>query len=319
METLLITGGAGFIGSHLSERLLTEGYRVICLDNFDTFYDPQIKRENVSIQLKNNNYTLIEGDIRDLKLLRDIFTGNKIDAMIHIAARAGVRPSIKEPVLYYDVNVHGTMNLLEMAKEYPVKKFLFASSSSVYGENKKTPFSEEDNVDNPISPYAATKKAGELICYTYHHLYKIPIACLRFFTVYGPRQRPEMAIHKFTRLIYEGKSVPVYGDGTSRRDYTYIEDIINGVAAALHAELSYEIINLGESQTVGLRELISLIEENLHKEASIEWLPVQPGDVPVTYADIRKARKLLGYNPAVDIKEGVRRFVEWFLNQRKII
>ncbi len=319
METLLITGGAGFIGSHLSERLLTEGYRVICLDNFDTFYDPQIKRENVSVQLKNNNYTLIEGDIRDLKLLRDIFTGNKIDAMIHIAARAGVRPSIKEPVLYYDVNVHGTMNLLEMAKEYPVKKFLFASSSSVYGENKKTPFSEEDNVDNPISPYAATKKAGELICYTYHHLYKIPIACLRFFTVYGPRQRPEMAIHKFTRLIYEGKSVPVYGDGTSRRDYTYIEDIINGVAAALHAELSYEIINLGESQTVGLRELISLIEENLHKEASIEWLPVQPGDVPVTYADIRKARKLLGYNPAVDIKEGVRRFVEWFLNQRKII
>ena len=317
METLLITGGAGFIGSHLSERLLTEGYRVICLDNFDTFYDPQIKRKNVSGQLKNNNYTLLEGDIRDLKLLRDIFTGNKIDAMIHIAAKAGVRSSIREPVLYYDVNVHGTMNLLEMAKEYPVKKFLFASSSSVYGENKKTPFSEEDNVDNPISPYAATKKAGELICYTYHHLYKIPIACLRFFTVYGPRQRPEMAIHKFTRLIYEGKSVPVYGDGTSRRDYTYIEDIINGVAAALHAELSYEIINLGESQTVGLRELISLIEENLHKETSIEWLPVQPGDVPVTYADIRKARKLLGYNPAVDIKEGVRRFVAWFIEQEK--
>ncbi|MEK6560347.1 MAG: GDP-mannose 4,6-dehydratase, partial [Nitrospirota bacterium] len=195
MTNVLITGGAGFIGSHLSERLLKEGSRVICLDNFDTFYDPQIKRENINPFLSNKNYTLIEGDIRDLKLLADIFSGNKIDVIVHIAARAGVRPSIKEPLLYLDVNIRGTTNLLEMAKDYKVKQFIFASSSSVYGENKKVPFSEEDNVDYPISPYAATKKAGELVCFTYHHLYNIPVVCLRFFTVYGPGQRPEMAIH----------------------------------------------------------------------------------------------------------------------------
>lgn len=317
MDTVLITGGAGFIGSHLSERLLTEGYRVICLDNFDTFYDPRIKRTNISSLLKNEKFTLSEGDIRDSELLKEIFSREAINIIVHIAARAGVRPSIKEPVLYYDVNVRGTMNLLDMAKEHRVKKFIFASSSSVYGENEKTPFSEEDNVDNPISPYAATKKAGELICYTYHHLYKIPVACLRFFTVYGPRQRPEMAIHKFTRLIHEGKTVPVYGDGSSRRDYTYIEDIIEGVAAAMNAGLSYEIINLGESKTVELLDLIGLIEKNLCKKASIEFLPVQAGDVPMTYADIGKARKLLGYNPGIDIGEGVKRFVEWFIEREK--
>ena len=317
IKTVLITGGAVFIGSHLTEGLLTRGYRVICLDNFDTFYDPQIKRDNISPLLENLKYTLIEGDIRDIKLLKDIFFKEKIDAVMHIAARAGVRPSIKEPILYYDVNVHGTMNLLEMAKEYSIKKFIFASSSSVYGENEKVPFEEEDNVDYPISPYAATKKAGELICYTYHHLYNIPIACFRFFTVYGPRQRPEMAIHKFTRLIYEGKPIPVYGDGTTKRDYTYIEDIIDGLISVLHTEFSYEIINLGESRTIGLKELICLIEENLHKKALIEWLPLQPGDVPVTYADIGKARKLLGYNPGTDIKEGIKKFVKWFIEQEK--
>lgn len=317
MHNVLITGGAGFIGSHLSERLLTEGWRVLCLDNFDTFYDPSIKRDNIAPVFKNSNFSLLEGDIRDLRLLKDIFNKEEIDAVVHIAARAGVRPSIKEPILYYDVNVRGTMNLLEMTRDYHVKKFIFASSSSVYGENEKVPFSEEDNVDYPISPYAATKKAGELICYTYHHLYKIPIVCLRFFTVYGPRQRPEMAIHKFTRLIYEGKSVPVYGDGSSRRDYTYIQDIIDGVVASLNAELSYEVINLGESKTVGLGELISLIEENLQRKASIEWLPLQPGDVPITYADVGKAGKLLGYKPGIDITEGVRRFIEWFMEQEK--
>ena len=317
MTNILITGAAGFIGSHLSERLLQEGSRIICLDNLDTFYDPQMKRENLKPLLANNNFTMIEGDIRDLKLLTDIFEGNRIDIIVHIAARAGVRPSIKEPLLYYDVNVRGTTNLLEMAKNYHVKKFIFASSSSVYGENKKVPFSEDDNVDYPVSPYAATKKAGELISFTYHHLYGIPVSCLRFFTVYGPRQRPEMAIHKFTRLIYEGKSIPVYGDGTSRRDYTYIDDIISGITASVNAELGYEIINLGESKTIKLTELISLIEENLQKKAIIEWLPDQPGDVPVTFADISKARKLLGYAPCVDIKEGAGRFVEWFLKREK--
>lgn len=317
MENILVTGGAGFIGSHLSERLLSEGRRVICLDNFDAFYDPGIKRDNIAPLLKRDGFTLIEGDIRDMKLLEGLFCREKINAVVHIAARAGVRPSIREPILYYDVNVHGTMNLLEMARDYSIGRFIFASSSSVYGENKKVPFSEEDPVDNPISPYAATKKAGELICYTYHHLYQIPVACLRFFTVYGPRQRPEMAIHKFTRLIHEGKAVPVYGDGTSRRDYTYIEDIIDGIMASLHAEIAYEIINLGESQTVGLREMISLIEEGLHQKASIEWLPVQPGDVPVTYADIGKAREILGYHPRTDIKQGIKRFVEWFIEQEK--
>lgn len=315
METALITGGAGFIGSQLSERLLSEGWRVVCLDNFDTFYDPQIKRNNISSALKEKYFTLIEGDIRDKRLLDNIFNREKIDVVIHIAARAGVRPSIKDPALYYDVNVGGTLNLLEAVRGRNVKKFIFASSSSVYGENTKVPFSEEDNVDYPISPYAATKKAGELLCYTYYHLYRIPITCLRFFTVYGPRQRPEMAIHKFTRLIYEGKPVPVFGDGSSKRDYTFIEDIIEGVVKSIHSGSLYEIINLGESNTISLSDLIVLIENNLHKNAVIEKLPLQPGDVPITYADTGKARSLLGYNPQTNIKEGIRIFTEWFLKQ----
>lgn len=317
METVLITGGAGFIGSHLSERLLSEGWRVICLDNFDTFYNPQIKRNNISSALMEEYFTLIEGDIRDKKLLDNIFNKEKIDVVIHIAAKAGVRPSIIEPELYYDVNVGGTLNLLETVRGWNVKKFIFASSSSVYGENTKVPFSETDNVDYPISPYAATKKAGELLCYTYYHLYRIPITCLRFFTVYGPRQRPEMAIHKFTRLIYEGKPVPVYGDGSSKRDYTFIEDIIEGVVKSMHSESLYEIINLGESNTISLSHLIALIEKNLHKKAVIEKHPLQPGDVSITYADIGKAGRLLGYNPKTDIEEGIKRFTEWFLKQEK--
>ncbi len=314
-SNILITGAAGFIGSHLSEELLKTNSRIICLDNLDPFYDPQIKRDNLSPLLTVKNFTFIEGDIRDFKLLTDIFEGNRIDVIIHIAARAGVRPSIAEPLLYYDVNVRGTTNLLEMAKQHHVKKFIFASSSSVYGENRKVPFCEDDNVDYPISPYAATKKAGELISFTYHHLYGIPVSCLRFFTVYGPRQRPEMAIHKFTRLIHEGKTIPVYGDGTSRRDYTYIDDIISGIISSLNTEFGYEIINLGESKTVKLSELISLIEDNLNKKAVIEWMPEQPGDVPVTFADINKAKKLLGYAPCVDISEGIQRFAKWFLDQ----
>ncbi len=313
MSKILITGGAGFIGSHLTQRLLEEGLQIICLDNFDSFYDPRIKRFNISSFINHRYYKLIEGDIRDVKLLKDLFSREDIATIIHIAAKAGVRPSIKEPQLYGDVNVMGTINLLEMARHHHVKKFIFASSSSVYGVNQKLPFSEEDKVDNPVSPYAATKRAGELLCYTYHHLYSIPVVCLRFFTVYGPRQRPEMAIHKFTRLIYEDKPVPVYGDGSSRRDYTYIDDIIDGLVASIERELSYEIINLGESKTVELLDLISLIEKNLKKKAIIQWLPEQPGDVPITYADINKAKKLLDYNPSTNIEEGIERFVRWFL------
>ncbi|MDD5435311.1 MAG: GDP-mannose 4,6-dehydratase, partial [Nitrospira sp.] len=286
-------------------------------DNFDTFYNPQIKRHNISKALADRSFSIIEGDIRNRKFLEEIFNRENIDTVIHIAARAGVRPSIIEPELYYDVNVYGTVNLLETIKNRAVKKFIFASSSSVYGENRKVPFSENDNVDNPISPYAATKKAGELVCYTYHHLYGMPITCLRFFTVYGPRQRPEMAIHKFTRMIYEGKTIPVYGDGTSRRDYTFIRDIVDGIIASMHSVSGYEIINLGGSDTIELSGLISLIEDALQKKAVIEWLPMQPGDVPITYADISKAGDLLGYRPKTDIKEGIKRFVEWFLEQDK--
>lgn len=314
----LITGGAGFIGSNVVDRLLMEGKKIICLDNFDNFYDPAIKRKNISDALKNPDFKLIEGDIRDLKLLKDIFSSHKISHVFHPAARAGVRPSIADPLLYEDVNIKGTMNMLEMAKGFKVENFVFASSSSVYGENKKVPFSESDNVDNPISPYAATKKACEEICYTYHHLYNIPITCLRFFTVYGPRQRPEMAIHKFTRLIDEGKKMPMFGDGSSKRDYTYIDDIIDGVMKSLDKRHAFEIFNLGESETTELRKLISLIEKNLSKKAIIEEQPNQPGDVPITYADIEKAKRMLQYNPATKIEKGIELFVKWYRDLKRI-
>lgn len=313
----LITGGAGFIGSHVVDRLIKDGKKVICLDNLDNFYDPAIKRRNISESLKSQNFKLIEGDIRDLKLLREIFSSYKIDYVFHPAARAGVRPSIADPLLYEDVNIKGTMNMLEMAKEFKVGNFVFASSSSVYGENKKVPFSETDNVDNPISPYAATKKACEEICYTYHHLYNISITCLRFFTVYGPRQRPEMAIHKFTRLIDEGKKIPMFGGGSSKRDYTYIDDIIDGVMKSLDKKHGFEIFNLGESETTELRKLISLIEKNLGKKAQIDEQPNQPGDVPITYADIEKAKRMLGYSPCTKIEKGIELFVKWYKNSRE--
>ncbi|MBI5182645.1 MAG: GDP-mannose 4,6-dehydratase [Nitrospirae bacterium] len=314
----LITGGAGFIGSHVVDRLLKDNKKVICLDNFDNFYDPAIKRRNISEPLKSQNFKLIEGDIRDLKLLRETFSSHKIDYVFHPAARAGVRPSIADPLLYEDVNIKGTMNMLEMAKEFKVENFVFASSSSVYGENKKIPFSESDNVDKPISPYAATKKACEEICFTYHHLYNIPITCLRFFTVYGPRQRPEMAIHKFTRLIDEGKKMPMFGDGSSKRDYTYIDDIIDGVMKSLDKRHDFEIFNLGESETTDLRRLISLIEKNLGKKALIDEQPNQPGDVSITYADIEKARMMLQYNPATKIEKGIELFVKWYRDLKRI-
>ncbi|HEY3346259.1 MAG TPA: NAD-dependent epimerase/dehydratase family protein, partial [Nitrospirota bacterium] len=287
---ILVTGGAGFIGSSVAEKLLERGDEVVCLDNFDDFYNPAIKRANIKGLLEHPKFKLVEGDIRDYPLVREVFLMQGLDMVLHLAARAGVRPSIAQPLLYEEVNIKGTMNLLDCARESKVKGFIFASSSSVYGENTKVPFSETDNVDYPISPYAATKKAGELICYTYHHLYNMNITCLRFFTVYGPKQRPEMAIHKFTRMIDKGESVPMFGDGTTKRDYTYIDDIVDGVLKSIDHNGPYEIFNLGESQTIELRELIALIEKNLGKKAIIDQQPNQPGDVPITFADIDRAK-----------------------------
>lgn len=316
---ILVTGGAGFIGSSVIDRLLARGDEVVCLDNFDEFYRPDIKRRNLSSALGHKGFKLVEGDIRDMALLKGLFAEERFDMIFHPAARAGVRPSIIDPMLYEDVNIKGTMNLLEMAKEFKLKGFIFASSSSVYGSNKKFPFSEADNVDNPVSPYAATKKACELICYTYHHLYNMNITCLRFFTVYGPRQRPEMAIHKFTRLIDEGKPVPMFGDGSSKRDYTYIDDIVDGVLKSIDHNPPYEIYNIGESQTTELRELIALIEKHLGKKAVIEPHPDQPGDVPLTYADITKAVDELGYAPRTKVDEGVGRFMAWYKENREFL
>ncbi len=314
MTTILVTGGAGFIGSHLCERLLEEGYLVICFDNFDSFYDPNIKIRNVETISKKHpgSFTLITGDIRNRDHLTELFKRNRIDAVFHLAARAGVRPSIADPLLYEDVNVRGTTMLLEVCKEFEMGRFVFASSSSVYGENQRVPFSEADLDLQPISPYGATKRAGELLCYCYHHLYGMDIACLRIFTAYGPRQRPEMAIHKFTALMDREEEVPMYGDGSSKRDYTYIDDLIDGMMAVLHRHKGFEIYNLGESRTTSLNELIRLIELALGKKAKIRRLEPQPGDVSITYADITKARRMLGYQPKMDMERGIQRFVEWF-------
>ena len=316
---ILVTGGAGFIGSTVSEKLLARGDEVVVIDCFDEFYEPRIKRNNIQTALKNQSYKLVEGDIRDLELLKTLFKREKFDRVFHLAARAGVRPSIIDPLLYEDVNFRGTMNLLEAAKENNLPGFIFASSSSVYGNNKKVPFSETDNVDNPVSPYAATKKACELICHTYHYLHNLNISCLRFFTVYGPRQRPEMAIHKFTRLIDQGKPVPMFGDGSSRRDYTYVDDIADGVLKAIDYNAEFEIFNIGESRTTELRKLIELIEESLGKKANIEQFPDQPGDVQITYADITKSKKILGYDPRTQVEEGVQKFVEWYTRNREAL
>jgi UDP-glucuronate 4-epimerase len=314
MKNILITGGAGFIGSHLVDRLLTEGgWRITVVDDFNDFYDPAIKRENVRVRLANANFKLVEADIRNHEALAQAFGDKAFDCIVHLAARAGVRPSLKEPRLYVETNINGTLNLLELARTHGVRQFIFGSSSSVYGLNSKVPFSEDDPIFNPISPYAATKAAGELICHSYAHLYDMRIVCLRFFTVYGARQRPDLAIHKFAKLISDGKPIPVFGDGTTRRDYTYVDDIIAGVRAAIDYDQStYEVINLGESRTVELRELISLLERALDRHAEIDGQPPQPGDVPQTFADITKARRLLGYNPRTQIEEGIEKFVEWF-------
>ena len=318
MKTILVTGGAGFIGSHLCERLLKDGCHVICVDNFDSFYDPKIKIRNVEGMVKKfpQGFELITGDIRNPEHLTEVFKKNRIDLVIHLAARAGVRPSIAQPLLYEDVNVRGTIALLEACKEHGIKDFIFASSSSVYGENQRVPFSEEDLDIQPISPYGATKRAGELLCYAYHHLYGISIACLRIFTAYGPRQRPEMAIHKFTRLVDQGERIPIYGDGSSRRDYTYIDDLVDGILGVVRYHKGFEVYNLVESQTTSLKELIRLIEEAFGKKANVEMLEFQPGDVSVTYADISKAERILKYQPRVKMEEGIKRFVEWYKAQR---
>jgi UDP-glucuronate 4-epimerase len=314
MKRILITGGAGFIGSHLVDHLMAEGdWQITIIDDFNNFYDPSIKRANIKRHLARADYRLIEADIRDYDGIRQALGETQFDCIVHLAARAGVRPSLTEPRLYVETNINGTMNLLELARERGTKQFVFGSSSSVYGENEKVPFSEDDPIFNPISPYAATKAAGELICHTYSHLHSMRIVCLRFFTVYGARQRPDLAIHKFTNLISRGRPIPVFGDGTTRRDYTYIDDIVAGVRAAIDYDQSiYEVINLGESRTVELRELISLLENALGQTATIDRQPMQPGDVPQTFADIAKARKLLNYNPQTQIEEGIRKFVEWF-------
>jgi UDP-glucuronate 4-epimerase len=314
MNTILVTGGAGFIGSHLCERLLSDGIKVIGLDNFDTFYDPKIKIKNAEMITKKfpDLFDLVTGDIRNPEQVKGILQKNKVDFVVHLAARAGVRPSIAEPLLYQDVNIRGTIVLLEACREHGVENFIFASSSSVYGENQRVPFAEKDLDIQPISPYGATKRAGELLCYSYHHLYRMNTACLRIFTAYGPRQRPEMAIHKFTRLIDRGEKIPMYGDGSSRRDYTYIDDLIDGILGIIDYHKGFEIYNLGESQTTSLRELIRLIEEALGKKANIETMAFQPGDVSVTYANITKAKRMLKYHPKVKMKEGIQRFVEWY-------
>ncbi|MHC4737494.1 MAG: GDP-mannose 4,6-dehydratase [Planctomycetota bacterium] len=306
----LVTGAAGFIGSHLCERLLSENWNVVGVDNFDDFYDPKIKHQNIESCLNNQNFQLVEADIRDGGAM-DRIIGDGIDTVVHLAARAGVRPSIAQPLLYADVNINGTLVLLEAAKKHKVNKFIFGSSSSVYGNNKKVPFSENDNVDFPISPYAATKKACELICHTYYNLYDISVMCLRFFTVYGPRQRPDLAIHKFSNLIEQGKPIPVYGDGTMMRDFTYIDDIINGVITSMQKCIGFNIYNLGESRPIAVNDLIGEIEKALGKKAIKEYLPSQPGDVERTYADVTKAVRELDYNPATPIKEGLARFVAW--------
>jgi len=314
MKNLLITGGAGFIGSHLVDRLLaTEVERITVVDDFNDFYNPSIKRDNIREHLEDQRYSINEIDIRNRSALEQIFKSNNFDCVVHLAARAGVRPSLSEPQLYTETNINGTVNLLELARHHNIKQFVFGSSSSVYGINAKVPFSEDDPIRQPISPYAATKGAGELLCHTYSHLYGMRCVCLRFFTVYGPRQRPDLAIHKFAKLITQGKPIPVFGDGKTRRDYTYVDDIINGVTAAIDYDQSnYEVINLGESRTVELNELISLLEKELDTHAIIDRQAPQPGDVPQTFADISKARTLLGYQPKTQIEEGLHRFVEWF-------
>ncbi len=309
MKTILLTGGAGFIGSHVCDKLLKLRYRVVCIDNLNSYYSPSRKLKNIQHNLKNKNFKFEKIDITNKEELEQTFKNNKISNIIHLAAGVGVRYSIENPETHEKTNLLGTLNLLELAKKHKIKNFIFASSSSIYGENKKIPFSEQDRVDNPISPYAATKRAAELLCYTYSYLYNLNLTCLRLFTVYGPRGRPDMAPYLFTKLIDEGKPIKAFGDGTTKRDYTYISDIVNGIISALEKPFKFEIINLGNNKPIELRKFISIIEENLGKKARIKKEKLPPGDVPITFADISKAQKLLGYNPKVSIEQGMRKFI----------
>ena len=309
MNRTLVTGGAGFIGSHLCEALLARGDEVTVLDNFNDFYDPAIKRRNAAALA---GARVVEGDFRDAELVARLFEEGRFDVVVHLGALAGVRPSLLDPLHYEDVNVRGTLVLLEEIRRRGGIRFVFASSSSVYGSNEDVPFREQADIHHPVSPYAATKRAGELMCFTFHHLYGIPTTCLRFFTVYGPRQRPEMAIHKFVRMTLAGEPIPFFGDGTTRRDYTYIDDIVDGVVRSIDRCEGYEIYNLGESETTSLSELVAAIGEVCGREPVLDRQPMQPGDVVVTYADISKARERLGYAPRTLVAEGLRRFLEWY-------
>jgi len=315
-KTVLVTGGAGFIGSHLVERLLADGRRVIALDNFDDFYDPGIKRRNISGSLQHDDYRLVEADIRDESAVEAVLGSESVDAVIHLAAKAGVRPSIEQPGLYTSVNLAGTTTLLEACGRHDVKRFVFGSSSSVYGNNDKVPFSEKDPVDRPISPYGATKKAGEVLCYAFHHLTGMKMACLRFFTVFGPRQRPEMAIHKFARLLADGGQVQQFGDGSSERDYTYVGDIVEGIVRSLDRCETYHIWNLGGAHTTKLSELVQKIADGLGVPANVRELPAQPGDVERTWADVSRAEAELGWKPEIPFDRGLALFLEWFEQQR---
>jgi UDP-glucuronate 4-epimerase len=309
---ILVTGAAGFIGSHVAEALLNRGDAVVGLDNFNDYYDPARKRANVKPALSHPHYRLVEGDVRDKRLLADLFAREHIDKVCHIAAMAGVRYSIQRPELYESVNVRGTLNVLEQARQHDVRNFVFASSSSVYGADTPTPFREDAPVNRPISPYAATKVAKEALAYTYHHLYGLHCTGLRFFTVYGPRGRPDMAPYLFTEWIAEGQPVRQFGDGSSQRDYTFIADVVAGVLAALDANLPYELINLGRGETIVLTDFIHVVEETVGRPAHIVPEPPKPGDVPLTYADITKAHALLGYQPTTSVAEGMRQFWEWY-------
>ena len=315
MKTYLITGGAGFIGSTLAKRLLKEGNKVIIVDNFNDYYNSQLKENNVSELGDNENLRIYRADIRDVDAMRNVFDENQIDAVMHLAAMAGVRPSIENPILYQDVNGIGTQNILEQAKKHNIKKLVMASSSSVYGNCKEVPFREDMIVDYAISPYAATKKANEVMAHVYHKLYDMNIIMLRFFTVYGPKQRPDLAINKFTRMMKNGDKIPMYGDGTTSRDYTYVDDIVDGIVKALDYvdshENVYEIVNLGSNNPISLKEMIMAISEVLGVEPQIEQLPMQPGDVNRTYAVISKARELLGYEPHTSFRQGIEKFINW--------
>jgi UDP-glucuronate 4-epimerase len=313
----LVTGGAGFIGSHVCERLLHDGHRVWAFDDLNDFYDPQIKRRTLAdIASLGKPFTFVQGDVTDVRAVNELFSATKFDQVIHLAARAGVRPSLEQPALYQRVNVEGTVNLLEAARKTGVKKITIASSSSVYGVNAKVPFSESDPIFSAVSPYAASKLACEALGHVYHHIYGMDVAMLRFFTVYGPRQRPDLAIHKFTKLIDAGKPIPVFGDGSTARDHTFISDILEGIIACTKKEFGFEVFNLGESQTIRLDQLIALIESALGKKAVIDRQPLQPGDVPITFANISKAQKMLGYHPQVKAEKGIPIFVDWFRKNR---